>query len=275
MAAATSGESQSSVGHTRRMISALSTPRSTQSPHQFLRGHALLFRTGPRQCLTLPPPEEFRMLPLNIRIEAYRSGMTPIPSPIQASHSAVVGKIHGAIPSSVSSPIHSRFSHEMLQASPSLKDAPPSASSNTSHNRSFSHNMLGANSNGAAPSAPVEPSRVQRQNPVLEGTDRADRTKSVNNFAFPFSFGKPIANGGLAEPQAEPKKRISQIIQHSGFSIAIPGQVSLATSAVIGRHTRRRSRARNCTSTSRHTTERLLSKVFSLLMLASSTNPLP
>ena len=39
----------------------------------------------------------------------------------------------------------------------------------------------------------------------------------MNNFAFPFSFGKPIANGGLAEPQAEPRKRISQIIQCSGF----------------------------------------------------------
>ena len=144
--------------------------------------------------------------------------MTPVPSPIQMSHPAVVGQTHGAITPLVSSPIHSRFSHEMLQASPSLKDAPPSAPSNTSHNRSLSQNMLGANSNGAAPSAPVEPSRrLQRQNPVLEGAERADRTKSVNNFAFPFSFGKPIANGGLAEPEAEPKKRISQIIQHSGF----------------------------------------------------------
>ena len=158
--------------------------------------------------------EEFRRLPLKIRIEAYRSGVKPGPSPIQTSHSPVVGKTHGAIPSSVSSPVHSRFSHEVLQGSPSLKDAPPSAPSNTSHNRSLSQNMLG----GAAPSAPVElPRPLQRHNPVLEGAERADRTKSVNNFAFPFSFGKPIANGGPSEPQAEPKKRISQIIQHTGF----------------------------------------------------------
>jgi hypothetical protein len=105
----------------------------------------------------------------------------------------------------------------MLQASPSVNDAPSPTSSDT-HNRSLSHNMHGVNGNELAPSATVEPSRpLQRQNPVLEGAERADRTKSANNFTFPFSFGKPIANGGLTDPQAGPKKRISQIVQHSGF----------------------------------------------------------
>ena len=99
-----------------------------------------------------------------------------------------------------------------------LQTSFPPVPSNTSHNRSLSQNKLAANSTGATPSALVEPPRpLQRQNPVLEGAERTDRTKSVNNFAFPFSFGKPIANGGLAEPHAEPKKRISQIIQYSGF----------------------------------------------------------
>ena len=206
--------SKLSWAHSADDLGTLHSPLDTKPPSPFSGSRPSL---SDRSTPTLETPttaEEFRRLPLNIRIEAYRSGVAPVPSPIQTSHPAVVGKTHGAIPSSVSSPIHSRFSHDMLQA-PSLKDAP---SSNISHNRSLSQNMLGANSSGAAPSAPVEPSRpLQRQNPVLEGAERADRTKSVNNFAFPFSFGKPIANGGLAETQAEPKKRISQIIQHSGF----------------------------------------------------------
>ena len=205
--------SKLSWAHSADDLGTLHSPLDTQPSLPF---------SGPRPSLSdrstptfeTPTAEEFRRLPLNIRIEAYRSGVTPVPSPIQTGHPAVVGKAYGATPS----PIHSRFSHDMLRAPPSLKDAPPSASPNASHNRSLSQNMLGANSNGAAPSAPVEPSRpLQRQNPVMEGAERADRTKSVNNFAFPFSFGKPIANGGLPEPQAEPKKRISQIIQHSGF----------------------------------------------------------
>ena len=144
--------------------------------------------------------------------------MTPAPSPVQTSHPPLIGKTRGVISSPVPSPVHSRFSHDMLQAPPSIKDAPSPAFSSASHNRSLSHNKLGVNNNGPGVSAPVEPSRpLQRQNPVLEGAERADRTKSVNNFAFPFSFGKPIANGALAEPQADPRKRISQIIQCSGF----------------------------------------------------------
>jgi hypothetical protein len=201
--------SKLSWAHSADDLGTLHSPFDTKPP---------LTLSGSRPSLSDRSPttaEEFRRLPLNIRIEAYRSGVTPVPSPIQTSHPVVVGKTYGATPSSVPSPIHSRFSHDMLRPPPSLKDAPPS---NTSHNRSLSQNVLGASSNGAAPPPPVEPSRpLQRQNPVLEGAERADRTKSVNNFAFPFSFGKPIANGGLPETQTEPKKRISQIIQHSGF----------------------------------------------------------
>ena len=59
MPTATSGGSQSSVGRTRRMISADSIPHLTRSPHQFLRGHAPLFRTDPPQQLRLPTPLSF------------------------------------------------------------------------------------------------------------------------------------------------------------------------------------------------------------------------
>ena len=207
--------SKLSWAHSADDLGTLHSPLDTRPPLTSFGSRPSLSDRPKPTFETSTTTEEFRRLPLKIRIEAYRSGVTPGLSPIQTSHPAFVGKAHGVIPPSVSSPVHSRFSHDILQASPSLKDAPPSASSNTSHNRSLSQNMLGANGNGAAP---IEPSRpLPRQNPVLEGAERADRAKSVNNFAFPFSFVKPIANGGLPEPQAEPKKRISQIIQHSGF----------------------------------------------------------
>ena len=58
MRLATSEGSQSSVGHTRRMTSALCTPHPTPSPHQFLRHHAPLFQTSRRQQLRLRPPRK-------------------------------------------------------------------------------------------------------------------------------------------------------------------------------------------------------------------------
>jgi hypothetical protein len=55
MPTVTSDVFQSSVGHTRRMTSGLSTLHSTPSPHQLPREPAPLFRTGPHQQLRLPP----------------------------------------------------------------------------------------------------------------------------------------------------------------------------------------------------------------------------